>query len=373
MIGKETERTGNEFRQFVDKEISPYAGQHDREERVSENVIKTLADVGYLGATVAKESGGLGMDMRTFGLLNEELGRGCSAVRNLIGVQSMVTQILERWGSDEQKRRWLRRLAKGERIGAFALTEQKHGSDASSIETSIMTDGDSLVITGRKKWISFGQIADLILVFGRREDKLCTVLIEKDTSGLTVIPIQGLLGLRGSMLAELVFENCKIPLKNMVGAAGFGLAPIGFTALDIGRYSIAWGCVGMAQASLEASIQYAKTRKQFDAHLYEHQLIKQMIADMIVDIRAARLLCLEAGRLKESGDRESFREMLIAKYYAANMVQRVTSKAVELHGANGFSCEYPVERLYRDAKIMETIEGSNQMMQIMISKYAIEE
>ncbi len=361
------------FRAFVDEAIAPFANRHDLEERISRDVITLLARKGYLGATVSKEHGGLGMDFITFGLLNEEIGRGCSSVRSLITVQSMVTQVIERWGSNEQISTWLRPLASGEIIAAFALSEPEYGSDAANIQTEIKQSDGTLIINGHKKWISFGQLADLFLAFGQSDGKLGAFLIEKNTPGLSIKPITGLLGVRGAMLAELHFENCKIPETNLIGNIGFGLTPIGFTALDMGRYSIACGCIGLAQNCLETCIKYTKERKQFDAYLKKHQMIQEKIANMVVDIRAGRLLCYNAGQLKQVGDRNCFTEMLIAKYYAANMAVRIANTAVEIHGANGYSRDYPVERLLRDAKIMETIEGTNQMLQIMIARNAYRE
>ena len=345
------------FREFVEKEIIPFADSHDREEHVPDDLIKKIAQEGYLGATVPQAFGGMGMDLITFGLLNEEIGRACTSVRSLITVQSMVTQVIERWHNDQGKSKWLKKLASGETIAAFALTEPEYGSDAGNIQTTIDPNDSALIVNGQKKWITFGQIADVFLTFGQNRGKHCAVLIEKETPGLDIKSITGLLGARGSMLAELKFDHCRIPKDNLIGNIGFGLHPIAFTALDIGRYSIAWGCVGLAQACLEASIKYAKARKQFDDYISDYQMIQEKIANMIVDIKAARLLCVEAGRLKESGNRRSFREMLVAKYFTSNMAIRVANIAVEIHGANGYCRDFPVERFFRDAKIMETIEG----------------
>ena len=199
------------------------------------------------------------------------------------------------------------------------------------------------------------------------------MIVERNTPGLTITPISGILGARGTMLAQLDFNQCRVPENHLVGGIGFGLHPVAFTALDLGRYSIAWGCVGMAQACLDASILYARSRKQFGKYLGDHQLIQALITDMVVDIKAARLLCEKAGQLKAANDQRSMREMLVAKYYAAKMANRVTASAVQIHGANGYSRDYCVERFYRDAKIMETIEGSHQMMQIMIAKYGYQD
>jgi alkylation response protein AidB-like acyl-CoA dehydrogenase len=360
------------FRRFVSEEIAPLADANDRDEQVPPGLIRKLAGAGFLGALVSTEFGGSGLDWPTFGLLNRELGRACTGVRSLVTVQSMVTQVLERQGNAEQRDAWLRPLAAGERIAGFALTEPEHGSDAAGIQTAVVPDGDVLRITGRKKWISFGRIADLFLVFGRLEGKLCALVVERDRPGLTVTPLTGILGARASMLAELRFDDCRVPAGHLVSRSGLGLPPVTFAALDTGRYSIAWGCVGMAEACLEAADRYARSREQFGRPIGEHQLIQALLADMITDIRAARLLCEQAGRLKAAEDRCAMRELLLAKYYAARMAVRVAARAVEIHGANGFSRACAVERFYRDAKIMETIEGSNQMMQVMIARYGYE-
>jgi len=368
-FNEDARRDRKAFRDFVQREILPAADRHDREQEISRDLIARIARQGYLGATVPKDFGGMGMDLLAFGLLSEELGRGCAAVRSLITVQTMVTQAIERWGTEEQKTRWLPQLASGEKIAAFALTEPEYGSDAGGIQTHIGSVNGKLVITGVKKWITFGQIADLFLLMGRHQDKLCAVLVERSSPGITVKPIKDILGVRGSMLAEIQFDQCAVAGTCLLGSSGFGLTTVAFTALDIGRYSIACGCVGLAQASLEAAVDYTKTRKQFNAYLREYQLIQEKIADMVTDIRAARLLCFRAGYCKKTKNPNAFRDMMIAKYYASNMAIRVAAKAVEILGANGCSREFPVERYYRDAKINETIEGTNQMLQTMISRY----
>ena len=357
------------FRAFVSEEVIPHADRYDQEERIPSELIAKLAQRGYLGATLPEEYGGCGMDMITYGLLNEELGRGCSSVRSLVTVQNMVAQTILKWGSRHQKELWLDKMASGDAIAAFALTEPEVGSDAKNIETTATPAGDSYIINGHKKWITFGQIADLFLVFGQCEGKPCAFLIEKDTSGLSMRPIFGMLGVRASMLAELHLNDCQVSEENLVGGVGFGFVPVALFALDLGRYGIAWGCVGIAQACLEACIQYTSQRKQFDVYLKEHQLIRQMITDMIVNVKAARLLCYQAGYSKELGDPNSFMEMLVAKYFASTMATRVANDAVQIHGANGCSSEYALQRYLRDAKIMEIIEGTTQIHQIKIAEY----
>jgi len=357
------------FRVFVSEEIVPHAERYDQEEHIPSELIAKLAQRGYLGATLPEEYGGRGMDMITYGLLNEELGRGCSSVRSLVTVQNMVAQTILKWGSRHQKELWLDKIASGDVIAAFALTEPEVGSDAKNIETTATPAGDSYIINGHKKWITFGQIADLFLVFGQCDGKSCAFLIEKDAPGLSMEPIFGMLGVRASMLAELHLSDCQIPRENLVGGVGFGFVPVALFALDLGRYGIAWGCVGIAQACLEACIHYTSQRKQFGVYLKEHQLIQQMITDMIVNVKAARLLCYQAGYLQELGDPNSIMEIMIAKYFASTMAIQAANDAVQIHGAIGCSSAHAVQRCLRDAKVMEIIEGTTQIHQIKIAEF----
>lgn len=359
------------FREFTHNEVVPLAARHDRQESVSKPVIKKLIKRGYTGALTPAKYGGMGMDWITFGLLSEELGKGCTAVRSLVTVQNMVTATIDRWGNDQQKEKWLPRMAGGEALAAFAMTEPLAGSDAGSIQTSITQKKGIFVVHGHKKWISFGAGADIYLVLGNMEGKHCALLIEKNTPGITTAPIKDILGIRGSGVSEVIFNNCEVAAENLLGQAGFGLNPVCFTSLDVGRYSIAWGCVGLAQACLEASLHYVETRKQFNRYLKEFQLIRELITNMIVQTDASRLMCFQAGSLKMENHPGSFRQILSAKYFASRAAARVAGDAVQIHGAGGFGKEYPVERLYRDAKVMEMIEGSNQMLQIMIAKYGM--
>ena len=359
-----------EFKTFADEEIFPYADQFDREERISTELINKLARRKYLGAVLPEEFGGLGGDMITFGLLNEEVGRACSSTRSLLTVHSMVESALLRWGNPRQKQAWLPRLASGQSLGAFALTEPNIGSDAKHIETTAEPCSDGYVLNGCKKWITFGQIADLFLVVAQCNAKPSAFLVEKTCPGLTTKPMLGVLGTRASMLAEVYLENCLVPKENLVGGLGFGFSTVALSALDLGRYSVAWGCVGIGQACLVASLKYSSERRQFGEPLRHHQLIQEMIANMVTQVKAARLLCYHAGYLKDIGDPSSTAETLVAKYFSSTMAPRVASDAVQIHGGNGCSSEYPVQRYLRDAKVMEIIEGSNQMQQILISRDA---
>jgi len=358
------------FRNFTDERIKPYADEFDREEKLPDALIENLAGHGYLSSVIPCDFSGLGLDMVTFGLLNEEIGRGCSSVRSLITVHAMVSYAILRWGNLEQKNKWLPKLAKGEKIAAFALTEPNVGSDVRKIETEIQLESSAYVVTGRKKWTTFGQIADLFLIFGRCEGKIIAILLEKNSRGMKTKPIRGLLGIRASMGSDIELDRCEVPVENVLGGVGFGLSTVAMSALDLGRYSVAWGCVGIGQACLEACLDYARSRRQFGKPINRHQLIQEMIANMVTNVKAARLLCYNAGCLKEEGEQSSIAETLIAKYFSSTMVPRVASDAVQIHGGNGCGSHHPVQRYFRDAKVMEIIEGSSQMQQIMISQQA---
>jgi alkylation response protein AidB-like acyl-CoA dehydrogenase len=360
------------FRSFVDSSIAPIAATLDAEERLPDSLVRNLGQSGYLGAIVPEIYGGLGLDMLTFGALHEEIGRGCSSVRNLLTVHSMVCHAIMRWGSVEQRKSWLPRLAAGHSVAAFALSEPEVGSDAAHIQSSASRVGETYILNGWKKWITVGAIADLFLVFMQSDHGLCAFLVGRDAPGLTIRPLRGMLGARASMLAELRFDACRVPQSSLLGPPGLALGTVVTSALDIGRYSVASGCVGLAQACLDASIEYASQRRQGGALLREHQLIQAMITEMMVNVRAARLLCEQAGRSKDEGDPNTIVDTLVAKYFASTVSARAATDAVQIHGANGCSDNYPVERYYRDAKIMEIIEGSTQIQQGLIARHGFQ-
>jgi hypothetical protein len=369
----EQQRLRTAFREFADAQIVPHANAWDQAELMPVQMVRQLANKGYLGSVLPAECGGAGFNMVEFGLLNEELGRGCSSLRSLLTVHSMVALAIWRWGTGAQKAQWLEKLGRGEAIAAFALTEPEAGSDAREIRTDAVASGDDFVLSGHKKWITFAQIADLFLVFARSQRGPCAFLLERNTPGLVISPVHGMLGTRASMMAELHLEQCRVPKQNVVGAPGFGLSHVASSALDCGRYSVAWGCVGIAQACLEACLRYTGGRKQFGALLRDHQLVQRMIARMVAGVKAARLLCYNAGQLKDAGDPASMIETSIAKYFACTTAAKIARDAVQIHGANGCSSDYPVERFYRDAKIMEIIEGSNEIQEITIAQSACQE
>jgi alkylation response protein AidB-like acyl-CoA dehydrogenase len=356
------------FRAFVSEEIAPYADQYDQDECTPSEIIKKLAEIGYLGAIIPKEHGGQEMDAITFGLMCEEIGRGSASLLSLLTVHGMVCQAILKWGSASQKAHWLPKLATGEAIGAFGLTEPNIGSDAKNVESTAVHSNNSFVLTGEKKWISFGQVANLFLIMAQCDGKPSAFLVERNTPGFSTEPMTGLLGFRSAMLAKVHLNKCQVPEENLVGKVGFGFSHVAGAALDHGRYCVGWGCVGLAGGCLDACLSYTSERKQFGSFLKGHQLIQQMIAEMITNIKAAKLLCYHAGYLKDKGDPSLIMETSIAKYFASRMVSKVADDAVQIHGANGCSSDYPVQRYLRDAKIMEIIEGSTQMQQIIIAK-----
>lgn len=356
-----------EFREFVDNEVVPFAQEHDIKEKINPNVVKKLIEKGYLGSMIPKQYGGLEMDNITLGILNEEVARGCSSVRSLLTVHGMVALAILRWGTQEQRDYWLPKMAKGSIIGAFALSEPNVGSDAKSVETTAVLSEDKYVLDGTKKWITMAQIADIFLVFAKLEGKPTAFIVDKNTIGFSIIPMKGFLGARASMIAELHLNQCSISQKNIVGSIGTGLTHVALTCLDYGRYTVACGCVGIGQACLEHSVEYSRERKQFGQSLCKNQLIMKMISEMVVNVKAARLLCYQAGYLKDVMDPDSIMETWSAKYFASIMVNKVSSDTLQIHGGNGCRNEYPVERYFRDARINEVIEGTTQMHEILIS------
>ena len=260
-----------EFRDFAQQEILPFANDYDKAESIPMEIIGKLAAKGYLGLVIPKQYGGRGLDQVALGLLNEEIGRTCSSVRSLLTVHtSLVAETLARWGSQQQKEYWLPRLSSGKSIAAFGLTEPLIGSDAKNITTSYREEKDFFVLNGTKKWITFAQIADLIVIVAKNEDADSTFLVEKKFDGVKIKPIKGLLGTRASMLAEIHLQEVKIPKENLFGRKGLGFMQITNHALTNGRYSVACGSLGIARACLEESIKYAKARIQFGVPIKDH-------------------------------------------------------------------------------------------------------
>ncbi|MCK4260522.1 MAG: acyl-CoA dehydrogenase family protein [Halanaerobiales bacterium] len=359
----------DEIRIFTDEEIRPNAKGFDENQALPQDLIDKLAAKGYLGATIPAKYGGLELDPITYGLFTEEIGKVCSNTRGLLTVHdSLVGESILKWGTEEQKDKWLPLMVKGKKIGAFALTEPEVGTDAKSVQTSYRKEGNNYVITGKKKWISFGDIADFFLVIASNDEKVTAFLVERER-GVKTTPIKGLLGGRGSHIAEVEFDEIVVPEENILGKEGTGFTYVVSAALDHGRYSIAWAGVAIAQGALEAMINYSRERSQFGKKIRSFQLIQKMIADAVTDIYAARSFCLRAGELRKSGDYNAITETTMAKYFASKVAMGVTTNAVQVHGGNGCYNEYPVERFFREAKILEIIEGTSQVLQQIIANY----
>jgi len=358
-----------QFKTWVDENVAPFADQFDEQQETPNSMIELLVKVGYLGALVPKKYGGAEMDHITWGLLCEEVGRTSASLLSLLTVHSMMIQTIAKWGTDEQKNLWLPKLATGKVIGAFGLTEPNVGSDARHIESEAIKQEDgSYILNAQKRWISFGSTASLFVIFAQVDNQPAAFLVERSMNGFVSEPIKGMLGFRSANIANLSIKDVHIPASNVLGRPGFGFSHIASTALDQGRYCIAWGCVGLAQASLDASMSYAGSRQQFGKPIVEHQLIQEMLTEMIVQTKAARMLCLNAAYLKIKGEPSLIMETSTAKYFASRVAVAASNSAVQIHGANGCSADYPVQRFFRDARIMEIIEGSTQMQQIIIAR-----
>lgn len=355
------------FREFVGRVVAPRAGEIDQDGAVPADVVRALAVEGYLGAGVSARHGGGGLDSVRLGVLHEEVGRGCSSVRTLLTVHGMVADAVQRWGSQAQQADLLPRLARGDVLGALALSEEAAGSDPGALEATAEPVPDGYLLTGVKRWISMALIADVLLVFARTPTGITAFLVPRDTPGLHVVPIDGVFGTRGGLLGEVRLEGCRVPASAVLGPVGRGFPTVATTALEFGRYSVACGCVGIAQACLDASLDHTAQRRQGGALIKDHQLIRRLVTDMATDVAAARLLCRQAGALRAGNDVAAPLATWMAKYFAAGAANRAARETVQIHGAAGCFDGHPAARYYRDAKVMEIIEGSTQIQQVVIA------
>lgn len=358
----------DEFRLFVDRHVAPFADDFDDRGQVPGELITALGAGGYLGANIGREHGGRAMDAITGGLLCEQAGRGSCSLLSLLVVHGMVAHVLARWGTEAQQKQWLPKLASGEILAAFALSEPEVGSDAGSVKTSAVLDQGWFTLNGTKKWTSFGLRANLYLVFARCGSRVAALLVERETPGLSVSPVSTMSGFKAAQMACLEFKDCRVPESQLIGRVGFGLSHIAGSGLDFGRHCVGWGGLGLAQACLDASLAYAARRVQFGKPLKEHPLIQEMLANMFTNIKAARALCWQEARLRQAANPQMILDGAVAKYFTSRIAVQAASDAVQIHGANGFSRDYPIQRYYRDAKVLEVIEGSSQIHQMMIAR-----
>lgn len=357
---------------FVAREITPHVVAWDRAESVDRSIVKKLGALGFLGLTIPEEYGGSGGDHLAYCLVTEELGRGDSSVRGIVSVSlGLVAKTIASWGDEEQKRRWLPRLTAGEAVGCFALTEPGTGSDAGNLSTRAVRDGDDYVINGSKMFITNGTWADVVLLFARTGDVpghrgVSAFLVPADTPGLTRRTVHGKLGLRGQATAELVLEDVRVPAATLLGPEGKGFS-LAMSALAKGRMSVAAGCVGIAQAALDAAVRYAGEREQFGRPIAGYQLVQELISDISVDVDAARMLTWRVADLVDRG-RDFATAASTAKLFASEAAVRAANNALQVFGGYGYIDEYPVGKLVRDARVMTLYEGTSQIQKLIIGR-----
>ncbi|MFF8436783.1 acyl-CoA dehydrogenase family protein [Streptomyces bacillaris] len=371
-LSEEQEAVRRLAEEFVAREVTPHVVAWDRAESVDRSIVKKLGALGFLGLTVPEEYGGSGGDHLAYCLVTEELGRGDSSVRGIVSVSlGLVAKTIASWGSEEQKRQWLPRLTSGEAIGCFGLTEPGTGSDAGNLATRAVRDGGDYVINGTKMFITNGTWADVVLLFARTNDApghrgVSAFLVPADTPGLTRRTIHGKLGLRGQATAELVLEDVRVPASTLLGPEGKGFT-VAMSALAKGRMSVAAGCVGIAQAALDAAVRYAGEREQFGKGIAGHQLVQELLSDISVDVEAARLLTWRVADLIDRGQ-EFATAASQAKLYASEAAVRCANNALQVFGGYGYIDEYPVGKLLRDARVMTLYEGTSQIQKLIIGR-----
>jgi len=370
----EQEMARQTAREFADREIAPFAREWDRSEEMDRSIIAKLAAVGFLGAAIPEEYGGAGFDSLSYCLLIEELGRTDSSVRGVVSVNNgLVGKTVLKWGTEEQRREWLPRLASGEALGCYGLTEPGTGSDAGSLITRADRDGlGDWRITGSKIFITNGTWAKVALIFARTGPAdsgpkgITCFLVPTESEGFSSTPITGKLGLRGQDTAELTLDGVRVPDPSRLGGEGEGFK-VAMSALDAGRMSLAAGCVGIAQGCLEASVAYAKDRTQFARPIARFQLVQELIADIAVETEAARLLTWRVAALADA-DRPHRLESSCAKYFASEVAVRAANAAVQVHGGYGYIDEYPVGKYLRDARVTTLYEGTSQIQKLIIGR-----
>lgn len=362
-------------RDFVAAEITPHIRAWDEKGEVHREVFARMGELGFLGAPIPEAYGGPGMDYVSLGILCEELERGDTAFRVIMSVHVGLNSLtLLQWGTEEQKQRWLVPQAAGEKLATFGLTEPGAGTDAASLVSAARRDGDSYVLNGSKMWISLADVADHFLVFATVDRPaghrgITAFMVERGMRGLSTSTIHGKLGIHAGNTGALFFDDVRLPLENRIGEEGEGFT-IAMSAIDQGRFTVASGAVGLAQACLDASVSYAHERRTFGQEIGQHQLVKQMIANMGAGIEAGRLLCRQVAFLKDRGLR-STRETSLAKWFCTDHAVRSAMDAIQVHGAYGYSNEYPVERYLRNSKAAVIYEGTSQLHTLIQADYLL--
>jgi glutaryl-CoA dehydrogenase (non-decarboxylating) len=362
-------------RDFAAAEIEPHIREWDAKHEVHREVFARMGELGFLGAPIPAEYGGTGLDYVSLGILCEELERADTAFRVALSVHVGLNSLtLLQWGTEDQKQRYLVPQARGEKLATFGLTEPGAGTDAASLASTARRDGDSYVLNGQKVWISLADIADHFLVFAsvdrsKKHRGITAFIVERGMAGLSTRTIESKLGIHAGNTGEIYFDNVRVPVENRVGEEGEGFT-IAMSAIDQGRYTVATGAVGLAQACLAASLRYAHERKTFGEEIGRHQLVKQMIAKMGAGIEAGRLLCRQVAWLKNRGDRNT-RETSLAKWFTTEHAVQAALDAIQIHGAYGYSDEYPVARYLRNSKAAVIYEGTSQLHTLIQADYLL--
>ena len=362
-------------RKFVDKEIIPYIQEWDRNGEFQPSIMKRLAELQLMGVCIPEEYGGAGMDYNTLAIVCAELERGDTAYRTAVSVHTGLNSMtLLQWGNEEQKQKYLVPQAKGEKIGAFGLTEPDAGSDVAAMKSTARREGDTYVLNGSKTWISLCDYADNFIIFAKTDHDashkgITAFIVERTFPGVSTRGFKGKLGIRAGNTGEVFFSDVRVPVENRLGEEGEGFK-IAMAALDNGRFTVAAGAVGLIEASLEASVKYCHERKTFGKEIGKHQLVQQMIAQMSSDLEISQLLVYKAGWLKNLGKRNT-RETSLAKWISCNAAFEAANNAVQVHGAYGYSDEYPVERFLRNSKAPVIYEGTREVHTVMQGEYAL--
>ncbi len=360
---------------FARREIAPLVAEYDRAEHIPRNLLDRMADLGFFGGVVPVEDGGLGLDHVTFASLVEEVSKVCQIMGTLVSMPSgLVGAGIARYGTPEQKERWLRPLAQGRIFGGSAVTEPQSGSDVAGMQTTYRREGSGFVINGTKAWISNLDIAEFFLSFATvdrslRHRGVSAFIIPRDTPGLGLHPYKDKLGFRPICTGEIVLDNVRLGPDSLVGDEGHGFE-VAMTAVERGRLGVAARSVGLAQACMDEAIAYARERRAFGHPIAEFQIVQSKITDMTVGVHTARLLVEDAARALDRGDRGR-RLTSMAKMYASDVAFRSAADALQIHGAYGVSPEFPVGRLFRDAKVLQIVEGSNDLHRAIIGEMAV--
>ncbi len=367
-LTEEQQQIRSVARDFCDREVAPRAADLDRREAFPDELLGELFAVGFLGAPVPEKYGGMGTDYLSYGLIVEELGRTDASIRSLVSVNvGLVALSVLRWGTDEQRAHWLPRLT-SEGLGAFGLTEPDAGSDPSSMRSTARRDGDDWVLNGSKQFITNGSRGLVTIVFAQVADAGITAfLVPQDAPGYEGRPIKGKLGLRAGDTASVTLTDVRVPGSARMGELGKGMR-IALGALDSGRYSLAAGCTGIAQAALDASLRYAGEREQFGRPIAGFQLVQQLIADIYLDVEAARALYWKVAWRHERGERHTI-ESSVAKTFCSEAAVRCADRAVQVHGGYGYIDDYPVGRYLRDARVTTLYEGTSQIQRLLLGRH----